>query len=114
MLDREIVTRPYINFNENPDGIDGRTGAQISGSFTVQSAQDLAEFLKIGALPIDLKLISQTQVSATLGKQALRQGLLAGIVGFVIVILLSCCSSTGCSVRSPAWRSSHTRRSSSR
>jgi SecD/SecF fusion protein len=87
VLDREIVTRPYINFQENPDGIDGRTGAQISGSFTVQSAQDLAKFLKIGALPIDLKLISQTQVSATLGKQALRQGLLAGIVGFSIVIL---------------------------
>jgi SecD/SecF fusion protein len=87
VLDREIVTRPYIDFNENPDGIDGRTGAQISGGFTVQSAQDLAEFLKIGALPIDLKLISQTQVSATLGKQALREGLKAGIVGFVIVLL---------------------------
>jgi SecD/SecF fusion protein len=87
VLDREVVTRPYIDFNENPDGIDGRTGAQISGGFTVQSAQDLAEFLKIGALPIDLKLISQTQVSATLGKQALRQGLKAGIVGFVVVIL---------------------------
>jgi SecD/SecF fusion protein len=87
VLDREIVTRPYINFNENPDGIDGRTGAQISGSFTVQSAQDLAEFLKIGALPIDLKLISQTQVSATLGKQALRQGLVAAVVGFVLVLI---------------------------
>jgi SecD/SecF fusion protein len=87
VLDREIVTRPYINFNENPDGIDGRTGAQISGSFTVQSAQDLAEFLKIGALPIDLKLISQTQVSATLGKQALRQGLVAALVGFVLVLI---------------------------
>ena len=53
----------------------------------LQAAQDLAEFLKIGALPIDLKLISQTQVSATLGKQALRQGLLAAIVGFVLVLL---------------------------
>jgi SecD/SecF fusion protein len=87
VLDREVVTRPFINFNENPDGIDGRTGAQISGGFTVQSAQDLAEFLKIGALPIDLKLISQTQVSATLGKQALRQGLVASIAGFVLVLL---------------------------
>jgi SecD/SecF fusion protein len=87
VLDRKIVTRPFIDFNENPDGIDGRTGAQISGGFTVQSAQDLAKFLKIGALPINLKLISQTQVSATLGKQALDQGLKAGIVGFVIVLL---------------------------
>ena len=56
VLDGKIVTRPYIDYSENPDGIDGRTGAQISGSFTIQSAQDLAEFLKIGALPIKLKL----------------------------------------------------------
>jgi SecD/SecF fusion protein len=88
VLDRKVVTRPFIDFNENPDGIDGRTGAQISGGFrSVQEAQDLAEFLKIGALPINLKLISQTQVSATLGKQALHQGLVAGIVGFVVVLV---------------------------
>jgi len=88
VLDRKVVTRPFIDFTENPDGIDGRTGAQISGGFdSVQEAQDLTEFLEIGALPINLKLISQTQVSATLGKQALRQGLLAGIVGFGLTLL---------------------------
>jgi SecD/SecF fusion protein len=86
VLDREIITRPFINYNENPDGIDGRTGAQISGGFTVTSAQDLAKLLSRGALPINLKLISQTQVSATLGKQALHEGLVAGIVGFVVVL----------------------------
>jgi SecD/SecF fusion protein len=85
VLDNEIVSIPYINYNENPDGIDGSTGAQISGSFTVESAQDLANFLKIGALPIRLELISRSQVSATLGKQALDQGLNAGIAGFAIV-----------------------------
>jgi SecD/SecF fusion protein len=88
VLDRKVVTRPFIDFNENPDGIDGRTGAQISGGFrTVQEAQDLAKFLEIGALPINLKLISQTQVSSTLGKQALHQGLIAGLVGFSVVLL---------------------------
>jgi SecD/SecF fusion protein len=87
VLDREIITRPYINYNENPDGIDGRTGAQISGGFTLTSAQDLAKLLARGALPINLKLISQTQVSATLGKQALHQGLIAGVVGFAVVLL---------------------------
>src|SRR3954447_7546026 len=87
VLDRELVSTPYINFQENPDGIDGQTGAQISGGFTVQSAQDLANFLKIGALPIQLELISRSQVSATLGKQALDQGLKAGIAGFVVVAL---------------------------
>ncbi len=87
ILDNEVKTRPLINFAENPDGIDGRTGAQISGGFTsIQEAQDLATFLQIGALPINLKLISQSQVSATLGEQALDQGLKAGLIGLILVI----------------------------
>ena len=87
VLDNDLVSTPFINFRENPDGIDGETGAEISGGFTIQSAQDLANFLKIGALPIQLELISRSQVSATLGKQALDQGLTAGIVGFAIVAI---------------------------
>jgi len=87
VLDNEVKTRPIINFAENPDGIDGRTGAQISGGFTsITEAQDLATFLQIGALPVNLKLISQTQVSATLGEQALDQGLKAGLIGLALVI----------------------------
>jgi SecD/SecF fusion protein len=87
VLDNEVKTRPIINYAENPDGIDGRTGAQISGGFTsIQEAQDLATVLEIGALPINLKLISQTQVSATLGEQALDQGLKAGLIGLLLVI----------------------------
>ena len=81
-LDNELVSAPQINYRENPDGIDGSTGAQISGGFTIQSAQDLAKILKIGALPLKLELISRSQVSATLGKQALHQGLIAGVAGF--------------------------------
>ena len=87
VLDDLVQSRPIINFVENPNGIDGRTGAQISGSFTISEAQDLAETLRIGALPIELKLISQSTVSATLGQEALDQGLTAGIVGLIIVIL---------------------------
>jgi SecD/SecF fusion protein len=87
VLDREVVSRPIINFVENPTGIDGRTGAQISGLDSLDEAQNLAEFLRIGALPIELELISQTTVSATLGEQALDQGLTAGIVGLIIVLL---------------------------
>jgi SecD/SecF fusion protein len=86
VLDSEVKSRASIDFNEYPDGIDGRTGAQISG-LTLQEAQDLAKVLQTGALPINLKLISQTQVSSTLGKQALRQGLVAGIAGLVFVLL---------------------------
>jgi len=88
ILDNEVQTRPIINFVENPDGIDGRTGAEISGGFqNITEAQDLATILQIGALPINLKLISQTQVSATLGAQALDEGLVAGGVGLALTIL---------------------------
>jgi SecD/SecF fusion protein len=88
VLDNEVKTRPIIDFSENPDGIDGRTGAQISGGFTsITEAQDLATFLQIGALPVNLKLISQTQVSATLGEEALDQGLKAGLIGLALVVL---------------------------
>ncbi|HEX5711801.1 MAG TPA: protein translocase subunit SecD [Solirubrobacterales bacterium] len=88
VLDNEVKTRPIINFAENPDGIDGRTGAQISGGFTSpQEAQDLATVLQIGALPINLKLISQTQVSATLGSQALDAGIKAGVIGVILAII---------------------------
>ena len=66
VLDDELVSA-YINYQENPQGIDGSTGAQISGSFTISSAQDLARILEIGALPIRLELVSRSQVSATLG-----------------------------------------------
>jgi SecD/SecF fusion protein len=87
VLDQKVVSRPFIDYRENPDGIDGRTGAQISGGFSLQEAQDLADVLKTGALPITLKPISEVQVSATLGKQALHQGLIAGIVGFALVLV---------------------------
>jgi SecD/SecF fusion protein len=87
VLDDSIVSRPIIDPQENPDGIDGRTGAQISGGFEIREAQDLAEFLRIGALPVELKLISQSTVSATLGQQALDRGLTAGLIGLGLVLL---------------------------
>ncbi len=86
-LDNQIVSLATINYRENPEGIDGQTGAQINGIGNIQETQDLAESLRIGALPISLKLISKTQVSATLGKQALNQGLIAGAVGLGLTLL---------------------------
>ncbi len=86
-LDNELITVPFIDYKQYPDGINGDNGAEISGSFTVSSAQDLANELRLGALPIDLKLISESQVSATLGKQALHSGLTAGLVGLLVVAL---------------------------
>jgi SecD/SecF fusion protein len=91
ILDNEVQSRPIINYAENPDGIDGRQGAQISGGFSgehgLETAQELATTLQIGALPIELHLISETQVSATLGSQALHDGIKAGIIGLALVVI---------------------------
>lgn len=86
-LDNKIVSLATIDFVQNPEGIDGRTGAQIENVGDFDDANDLAESLRIGALPIELKLISETQVSATLGQQALDQGLTAAAVGLLLTIV---------------------------
>ncbi len=87
VLDGQLITTPSIDYTKYPEGIDASTGSQISGGFTISSAQELAQELQSGALPIKLELISNSQVSATLGKTALNQGLIAGLVGFGIVCL---------------------------
>jgi SecD/SecF fusion protein len=86
-LDTQLITVPSIDYKTYPDGIPGTNGADITGGFTIQSAQDLATQLRLGALPINLKLISVSQVSATLGKQALNKGILAGIIGLIAVMV---------------------------
>jgi len=86
-LDGQLITAPSIDFSQYPEGIDASQGSQISGGFTITSAQELAAELQSGALPIRLELISNSQVSATLGKTALSQSLLAGIIGFAVVCL---------------------------
>ena len=90
-LDGQEVSTATIDFIRNPEGIDGETGAQITGIGSIEDTQDLANNLRIGALPVSLKLISKTQVSATLGQQALNQGLLAaalGLLGTVVFLLM--------------------------
>ncbi|HEY1833007.1 MAG TPA: protein translocase subunit SecD, partial [Solirubrobacteraceae bacterium] len=86
-LDGQLITAPSIDYEKYPEGIDASNGSEISGGFTITSAQELAEELQSGALPIRLTLISRSTVSATLGKQALNQGLVAGAAGFLIVCL---------------------------
>jgi SecD/SecF fusion protein len=86
----QLITVPQIDFKQYPDGIvesGGNAGADITGGFTSQSASDLATELRLGALPINLKLISESRVSATLGSQALHQGLIAGAIGLLVVCL---------------------------
>ena len=88
-LDNQLLTVPQIDFKQYPDGIvnsGGSGGADITGGFTTQSAQALATQLRLGALPVNLKRISENQVSATLGSQALHDGVLAGGIGLLVVI----------------------------
>ncbi len=86
-LNTQLISVPSIDFKQYPDGITGGGGADITGGFTTQSAQDLANLLRLGALPINLVRISESQVSATLGAQALHQGLIAGAAGLAVVAL---------------------------
>lgn len=66
---------------------DGRP--QISGNFTEESALTLADQLKFGALPIGFEIQSSENISATLGVSQLQSGIIAGIIGLILVGLYS-------------------------
>ena len=62
---------------------------QITGHFTEQEAKALADQLKYGALPISFTIQSEQQISATLGSEQLRVGLLTGLIGLLLVFVYS-------------------------
>ena len=57
VLDDELVSTPFIDYAEHPDGIDGETGVQIAGGFTKESARVVARLLELGPLPLELELV---------------------------------------------------------
>ncbi|MHA3702933.1 protein translocase subunit SecD [Jatrophihabitans sp. YIM 134969] len=81
-LDGEVITAPGIQ-----SAINGQT--QITGNFTQTSAEDLANSLKYGALPLSFKELTSQTVSATLGTSQLEAGLLAGGIGLALVVIYS-------------------------
>lgn len=81
VLDGVVVSAP--RFNEPIIG--GQ--AQIEGDFNAQEARDLANVLKYGALPVTLDPVDITSVSATVGGDQLRAGIIAGLIGFALVSL---------------------------
>jgi preprotein translocase subunit SecD len=83
VLDGKVITAPTTGGAFT----DGK--AQISGSFTQDSAQALADQLKFGALPIGFETQSSEKISATLGSTQLLSGLIAGIIGLILVIIYS-------------------------
>jgi SecD/SecF fusion protein len=88
VLDGELKSTPYIDYKQNPDGIDPTgTGAEVSNIATFGEAKDLALVLQTGALPVKFEQIERTDVSATLGKDSLRQAKNAALIGLLIVAL---------------------------
>ena len=85
VLDGVVQSAPRIT---DPNGIAGGR-AQITGNFTQKRANTLANVLKFGALPLKLEKQDVSSVSATLGSDQLRGGLIAGAIGLFLVILYS-------------------------
>ena len=81
VYDEKLVSAP--NLKEEISGGE----CWISGSFTSESAEQLASSVRIGALPLELENIHGNVVGATLGSQALKSSLFAGVVGLILVII---------------------------
>ncbi|MEV8268246.1 protein translocase subunit SecD [Microbacterium sp. NPDC076911] len=83
VLDGTVLSAPSMN------GIilDGKPS--ITGSFTQETAQVLADQLKYGALPLSFQVVSSDTISATLGSQQLQIGLIAGLIGLILVAVYS-------------------------
>lgn len=83
VLDKRVITAPQAKAVIS----DGR--ASITGSFTIDSAQRLAEQLKFGALPMSFALQTNDTITPQLGEEQLRLGLLAGLIGLILVVVYS-------------------------
>ncbi|MFC7877186.1 protein translocase subunit SecD [Isoptericola sp. NPDC057391] len=85
VLDGLVVSAPSLD----PGVIISNGQATISGSFTRDSAATLANQLSFGALPVQYTVESQEVISATLGSEQLRNGLIAGLIGLALVVVYS-------------------------
>ena len=83
VLDGDVITYPSL------DGPIPGGEAQISGSFTQETASDLANVLKYGSLPLAFDLSEVSNVSPTLGGEQLRAGIIAGLIGLALVLIYS-------------------------
>ncbi|OKK15318.1 preprotein translocase subunit SecD [Streptomyces sp. CB00455] len=81
VLDGEVISDPSVS-----QALTGGN-AEISGGFTQQSAQDLGNMLSYGALPLSFSEDSVTTVTAALGGEQLKAGLIAGAIGLLLVVI---------------------------
>lgn len=82
VLDNLVYSAPHVN-----GVIDGGT-SQISGGFTVEEAEDLANMLKIGKLPAPAKIVQEQTVGPTLGAEAIKGGMTAFGISFLVIFIL--------------------------
>ncbi|HOF63530.1 MAG TPA: protein translocase subunit SecD [Dermatophilaceae bacterium] len=83
VLDKQVITAPSTN------AVIANGQASITGNFTIDSARALAQQLKFGALPMSFALQTQEDISPTLGSEQLALGLLAGLIGLLLVVIYS-------------------------
>lgn len=81
VLDDFVYSAPFVQ-NEIPNG-----NSQITGNFTIEEAQDLANILKAGALPAPTTIVEDVVIGPTLGKVAQSQGIRSIVSGLMIVLL---------------------------
>jgi preprotein translocase subunit SecD len=79
-LDNDVITAPQV---QQPSS----NQTEITGNFTSDQATQLASQISAGALPAEIATVQATEVSATLGANTVRQSLIAGLVGLIIVVL---------------------------
>jgi preprotein translocase subunit SecD len=82
IVDGQVISAPNIN-----EPILGGRG-QISGGFTVESANQLAIALRSGKMPVQLNVVEESTISPELGAESIEKGIIAGIVGTVAIVLL--------------------------
>jgi len=90
VLDGQLITFPQIDYKDASlsQGIDASiNGAIIEGIGSIGEAKNIATVLQTGALPVKFVTIENTQISATLGQDSLRQALIAAIVGLIAVVV---------------------------
>jgi len=85
VLDGLTIMASGFNSDVHSPITDGRV--QITGGFNQNQANTLANQLSFGSLPLSFTVQSEQQISATLGTEQLRNGLIAGLIGFVLIIL---------------------------
>ena len=81
-LDNIVYTAPNVN------GVIEGGNSEISGNFTVEEAQDLSNILKSGKLDAPAKIVAETVVGPTLGKEAVRGGAMAFGIAFLVIFIL--------------------------